>query len=72
MESKTYTYKNAIVTIYSPLANMSEEEKKMWYSEQWENGNPLMYEIADAIRACEKSIIRSQTEREQMRNSKSI
>lgn len=56
MDSKKIQFGNATVIVHSPLANMTEEEQKAWYDQQWERKNPLMYEIARAIFDCQREI----------------
>lgn len=50
--SKTYLIGNATVIVYSPLTAMSSEEKAHWFRTEWERGNPILKEIAEAVYDC--------------------
>lgn len=54
MDSKEFQSGNATIIVHSPLARMTEEQRKAWYKKQWERRNPLMYEIARAIADCQR------------------
>jgi hypothetical protein len=49
---KAFQYGNTTVIIHSPLVLMTKEERKVWYSNEWEKGNTVLKEIAAAVEAC--------------------
>jgi hypothetical protein len=49
---KAFQYGNTTVIIHSPLVLMTSEERKKWFKDEWEKGNPILMQIADAVEAC--------------------
>ncbi|MBP0725567.1 hypothetical protein J5Y03_10240 [Bacillus sp. RG28] len=49
---KEYKFGNTSVIIHSPLANMTDQEQKDWFQEQYEDNNPIILNMIDAIDAC--------------------
>jgi len=45
MEPKVIKSGNATLRIHSPLAHMSQDEKRKWFQDEWENGNPVVRNI---------------------------
>jgi hypothetical protein len=43
---------NTTIIIHSPLVVMTSEERKQWFKDEWEKGNPILMQIADAVEAC--------------------
>ncbi|WP_191556578.1 endonuclease NucS domain-containing protein [Metabacillus idriensis] len=43
---------NTMVVVHSPLVTLSKEERKKWFLDEWEKGNPVLKEIAAAVHAC--------------------
>jgi hypothetical protein len=52
---KEFQYGNTTVVIHSPLALLNEKEREEWYKREWENGNPVLKQIADCIIECCKN-----------------
>lgn len=52
---KTHQIGNTTVIIHSPLVAMTSKERKEFYKEEWEKGNPVLKEIAAAVNACYRS-----------------
>ncbi|MEH7126005.1 hypothetical protein V7127_22600 [Bacillus sp. JJ1773] len=50
--SKEYIFGNAKVIVYSPLAHMTKEERKEFFRSEWEKGNPVLKDIAQAAHDC--------------------
>lgn len=50
--SKEYIYGNSRVILFSPLVNMTKEEQKEWFEEEWEKRNPVLLQIVDAAHDC--------------------
>lgn len=46
---REFQFGNTTVIIHSKLAWMSPEEQRTWFREQWELGNPVLRQIADAV-----------------------
>lgn len=51
---KEHQIGNTTVIIHSPLVSMSSEERAAWYKTEWEKGNPVLKQIADAVDTCYK------------------
>jgi len=49
---KKFQYGNTTVTIHSPLVLLNTEERREWFRKEWENGNPILKEIAEAVVDC--------------------
>jgi hypothetical protein len=49
---KEYTFGNSKVIVYSPLAQMSKEEQKEFFKNEWEKGNSILKDIAQAAHDC--------------------
>lgn len=49
---KEYIFGNTKVIVYSPLAHMTKEERKEFFRSEWEKGNPVLKEIAQAAHDC--------------------
>lgn len=49
---KKFKIGNTTVVIHSKLALMSEEERKEWFRKEWEKGNPVLKQIAQAVIDC--------------------
>ncbi|WML43113.1 hypothetical protein [Neobacillus sp. PS3-40] len=49
---KAFQYGNTTVIIHSPLVLMTVQERKEWFKNEWEKGNPILKEIAAAVEAC--------------------
>jgi hypothetical protein len=43
---------NTKIVIKSQLAAMSSEERRDWYRQETEKGNPIIKRIAKAVNAC--------------------
>lgn len=43
---------NSTIIIHSPLVAMNSEQRKNWFESEWEKGNPVLKEIAEAVEAC--------------------
>jgi len=43
---------NTMVVVHSPLVVLSKDERKKWFLDEWEKGNPVLKEIAAAVHAC--------------------
>lgn len=43
---------NTKVVIKSKLATMTSEERRDWYRNESENGNPVLKRISQAVNAC--------------------
>lgn len=52
MDVKKTIIGNTTLYVYSPLANMSSEEKRNWFESEKAKGNRILQEISDAINAC--------------------
>lgn len=51
---KEFKYGNTTVIIHSPLVLMSADERKDWFKKEWEKGNPVLKQIAQAVIDCYK------------------
>jgi hypothetical protein len=49
---KEYTFGNSKVIVFSPLAQMSKEEQKEYFQNEWQKGNSILQEIAQAAHDC--------------------
>lgn len=49
---KEHKIGNTTVIIHSPLVEMTSEERSNWFNREWENSNPILKEIAQAVNAC--------------------
>jgi hypothetical protein len=49
---KEFKYGNTTVIIHSPLVLMSADERKNWFKKEWERGNPVLKQIAQAVLDC--------------------
>ncbi|MGG3800637.1 hypothetical protein [Metabacillus fastidiosus] len=49
---KQFQFGNTTVIIHSPLIVMSEPERKQWFQDEWEKGNPILRDIADRVHDC--------------------
>ncbi|MRX56729.1 hypothetical protein GJU41_22560 [Bacillus idriensis] len=49
---KEFMIGNTTIIVHSPLVVMSSEERKQWFRDEWEKGNPILKEIAAAVHAC--------------------
>jgi hypothetical protein len=49
---KEFKYGNTTVIIHSPLVLMSAQERKEWFEKEWEKGNPVLKQIAQAVIDC--------------------
>ncbi|MFO1442660.1 hypothetical protein KDN24_05460 [Bacillus sp. Bva_UNVM-123] len=54
---KTYTFGNTTVIVHSPLAHMTSEERREFFRSEWEKGNPVLKEIAQAAHDCLKASV---------------
>ncbi len=52
MDVKKTIIGNTTLYVYSPLANMSSEEKRNWFESEKLKGNRILQEISDAVNAC--------------------
>jgi hypothetical protein len=50
--SKEHKIGNSTIIIHSPLVVMTKDERKQWFKYEWEKGNPVLKEIAEAVEAC--------------------
>ncbi|MED3550147.1 hypothetical protein [Cytobacillus praedii] len=50
--SKEFIFGNTKVIVRSPLVAMTKEERKKFFKEEWEKGNPVLKEIAEAAHDC--------------------
>ncbi|MED3783020.1 MULTISPECIES: hypothetical protein [Geobacillus] len=53
---KEFKYGNTTVIVHSPLVLMSKEERKQWFEQEWQKGNPILRQIAEAVLDCYRSI----------------
>lgn len=49
---KEYTFGNSKVTVFSPLTQMTKQEQKQFFKDEWEKGNFILKQIADAAYDC--------------------
>lgn len=49
---KEFQFGNTKVIIHSPLVEMTSNERKQWFLDEWEKGNPVLKEIASAVHDC--------------------
>jgi hypothetical protein len=49
---KEYTFGNSKVIVFSPLAQMSKAEQKEYFQNEWQKGNSILQEIAQAAHDC--------------------
>jgi hypothetical protein len=49
---KEYTFGNSKVIVFSPLAQMTKEEQRTFFQEEWMKGNSILREIAQAAHDC--------------------
>jgi hypothetical protein len=49
---KEYTFGNSKVIVFSPLAQMSKAEQKEFFQNEWQKGNQILKEIAQAAHDC--------------------
>ncbi|MGG0718372.1 hypothetical protein ABE096_12380 [Robertmurraya massiliosenegalensis] len=49
---KEYTYGNSKVIVFSPLTEMTKEEQKTFFQDEWKKGNTILREIAQAAHDC--------------------
>jgi hypothetical protein len=50
--SKELKFGNTTVIVYSNLVTMTSDERRQWYKNEWEKGNPVLKKIAEAMDAC--------------------
>ncbi|MGM7684665.1 hypothetical protein ACSVDA_21390 [Cytobacillus sp. Hm23] len=43
---------NTKITVFSPLVEMTAEERTKWFEEEWEKRNPVLLGIAEAVNNC--------------------
>ena len=60
---KEFIFGNAKVIVYSPLAHMTKEERKEFFRSEWEKGNPVLKDIAQAAHDCLNSSIPEKIEK---------
>lgn len=53
---KEYQFGNSKVIIHSPLTEMSKDEQREWYKQQWENNNPILKAMVEAAVACQMDV----------------
>ncbi len=53
---KEFKYGNTTVIVHSPLVLMSPEERKQWFEQEWQKGNPILRQIAEAVLDCCRSM----------------
>lgn len=53
---KEFKYGNTTVIVHSPLVLMSPEERKQWFEQEWQKGNPILRQIAEAVLDCYRSM----------------
>ncbi|QOY36640.1 hypothetical protein AWH56_002910 [Anaerobacillus isosaccharinicus] len=58
---KEYKYGNTTVIIHSPLTEMTKQEQKEWYRQEWEKKNPVLRSIVDEVLDCQLKKIKEQT-----------
>jgi hypothetical protein len=49
---KEHKIGNTTIIIHSPLVLMTAEKRKHFFKSEWEKGNPVLKEIAEAVEAC--------------------
>ncbi|WP_445486462.1 hypothetical protein [Niallia sp. 03133] len=49
---KEYVFGNAKVIVYSPLTQMTTEEQKSFFENEWKKENPILKDIAQAAYDC--------------------
>lgn len=60
---KTYTFGNTKVIVHSPLAHMTSDERKEFFRTEWEKGNPVLKEIAQAAYDCLRTSVPEKLEK---------
>lgn len=50
--SKELKFGNTTVIVYSHLVTMTSDERRQWYKDEWEKGNPILKQIADVMDDC--------------------
>jgi hypothetical protein len=49
---KEHIIGNSKVIFHSPLVEMDEKERSEWFQREWEDGNPILKRISNAVNAC--------------------
>lgn len=49
VQPREFQFGNTTVIIHSQLAWMDPEQQRTWFREQWEQGNQILRQIADAM-----------------------
>jgi hypothetical protein len=49
---KEYIFGNSIVIVFSPLTQMTKEEQKTFFQNEWKKGNTVLRDIAQAAHDC--------------------
>lgn len=49
---KEYVFGNSKIIVFSPLAQMTKEEQKEFFRTEWEKGNSILRDIAQAAHEC--------------------
>lgn len=52
MMHKEYIYGNSKVIVFSPLTQMSKEEQRAFFKDEWNKGNSILKDIAHAAHEC--------------------
>ncbi|CEG25968.1 hypothetical protein BN1002_00806 [Bacillus sp. B-jedd] len=52
LPKKEHLIGNSTVIVHSPLVEMTSAERANWFKEQWEEGHPVLKEIARAVEDC--------------------
>lgn len=61
--AKEFIFGNAKVIVNSPLADMTKEERKEFFRTEWDKGNPVLREIAQAAHDCLRSQVTAKMEK---------
>lgn len=49
---KEFQFGNAKVVVHSKLAEMTEQQQKAWYQEEWEQGNEHLKRVVRQVLVC--------------------
>lgn len=49
---KEFQFGNTKVIVYSPLTQMTKQEQKAYFQDQWAKGNSILQDIANAAHDC--------------------
>lgn len=49
---KEYTFGNSKIIVFSPLTHMTKEEQKAFFKNEWQKGNRILQDIAQAAHDC--------------------